>query len=111
MIDGSQTLCSIFDHRNMMCITDLHNSVHVCRKTIEVNRHNCLYIRIFFKRPLQCIRGHVPGLIITVDKDRHRILIDDRIGRCREGQILTEDNISLFDAGCLQCQMNSGSAG
>ena len=99
------TLCCIFNHRNMMCIADLHNPIHIRRKTIEVNRHNCLYIRIFFKRPLQCIRGHVPGLIITVDKDRDCFLIGNRIGSCRESQILTEHNIASFHSSCFQCQM------
>ena len=107
MIQTSQTLCRILDHRNSMLFTDLHDPIHVCRKSIQMHWHNCLHIGIFLKGTLQCFRRHIPGLIITVDKDRNRFLICNGIGRCREGQILAEHNIASLHSSCFQCQMKS----
>ena len=105
MIQTSQTLCRILDHRNSMLFTDLHDPIHVCRKSIQMYRHNRLYIRIFLKSTLQCFRRHVPGLIITVDKDRNRFLIGNGIGSRRESQILAKHNVAGLHSGCFQCQM------
>ena len=90
-----------------MLFTDLHDPIHVCRKSIQMHRHNCLHIGIFLKGTLQCFRRHIPGLIITIDKDRNRFLIGNGIGRCREGQILAEHNIASLHSSCFQCQMKS----
>ena len=73
IIGGAERLRRVLQDWNMVALTDLHDLIQLCRRTVQMYDNDCLGMRIFFERPLKRLGGHIPGIRLRVDKHRRTI--------------------------------------
>ena len=110
-IGTAKGLRRVLDKRNMMLFTNRHNLVQLCRRSVQMNHDNGLWVRIFFKSKAKRRRVHVPGVLLRVDKHGNRLFIDNGIAGCAECQCGNENHVSLSHPQNLQGQMNCRRSG
>ena len=115
-----QALGGVLYDQRAVGVRDPFDLRHPARRAVQVRDDDQLHVGVDFKRLLQRLRVHVPGVALRVDKDRLAVLVGDGVDRSVEGHVRGENPppgqgarvrlrlaIELF-AGQLRGQMQRG---
>jgi len=79
VVGGPQRFSRIFNHRNIVCLTQFQQWVEVGALTVQIHNNDGFRERVLFPSiaqcPFQCCRRHIPRGRFRVDKDRFCALV------------------------------------
>ena len=107
-VSCSVRLRSIFDHRYPVPLSNRHDSIHLCRHSIQMHGDNCLGARC--DRRFEFVRVERAAERVDIDENRCRADIANRPCSCYERHRDRYDFVSWTDIQTAQSQMQRGGA-
>ena len=101
---------SILNHRNLVLIRNLHDTVNPVWHTIQCHRHNSLWLLACLSDSVldslfQQFRIHIPSVLLGIHEHRCRSKVCNRMARSTECEALHNHLIPRLHSACNQRQM------
>ena len=108
---ATETLSGIFNHGDVVAVSNLHNLINLVRHTVQCHWHDGFRLlsglsNAVFNGLFQQFRVHVPGVLLAIDKHGRSTEVGNRMTRSTESKALHQHLIAWLHATVDKSQMH-----